>query len=182
MFYAIALLAQANTVSAAAVPAEAPADVGDALSTMAGEWTGKLEYRDYRSNDLAAIPMRADIEIVPDGVTMIQRLRFSDPGVEVYTTNIVSINGTTISTAASRAGRAFECYEQTARLVEAGSDHSWTISTSQIGRDDNRPAAIRETTKLRGNQLTITKEIDFLDDNETRWEFRNRVTLDRQVS
>lgn len=175
MISAIVLLAQAATVPAADMPTS-PAEV---FASIEGSWEGAIEYRDYQSNTLQSIPMKAEMENRPDGVTMVQRYQFADPRSAVYSTNLIAFAGDTLSIASARAGRPFETYTQTVEVASVSAPDNWTLTMSQTGKDANRPAAIRETVLRDGNQMTITKEIDFLDDDVTQWEFRNRVTLNR---
>lgn len=172
MFTSIAILAQA-----AALATAAPVDTASAIATLEGDWEGQLEYRDYQSDQLQAIPMVVEFESVPDGITFIQRAAFSDPGFQVYITSLLSVGEDRVTQANSRAGREPESYELGARISEAVAMDDWSLTFTRIGLDDNRPASIRETMQRDGTQLTITKEVDFLDDDGAEWEFRNRVNL-----
>ena len=174
MFTAIALITQA-----AALASGTPTSAESALADLEGEWQGRLEYRDYQSDTMQSIPMNAVIESVPDDTTQIQRFRFVDPRSPVYSTNLISMDGETVSYATSRQGRPFETYQQSARLVQSDQASGWTVVLARIGQDDNRPASIRETILLNGNNVTLTKEVDFLDDDKNEWAFRNRAVLSR---
>ena len=179
MFDTIVLIASAAAL-ASSPAAAAPTSPANAYSSLEGKWQGQLEYRDYRSGELQAIPMCVMFENVPDGTTFIQRAEFTDPGVQVYITSLLSLGENSVSQATSRAGQDFSSFELQARLVGAASQTQWTLSTTRIGSDDNRPASIRETMQRNGTELTITKEVDFLDDDLSEWTFRNRVSLSRE--
>lgn len=172
---AIIALAQAATLSA-----DAPATPAQAFAALEGNWQGQLEYRDYQSNNMEAIPLKVDFDTVPDNTTFVQRSEFTDPGFPVRITTLVNVEGAAVNSAISRAGRPFESYAQTARLTDASGADSWAMTLTRVGQDDNRPAAIRELMVRDGDSFSITKEVDFLDDDANEWVFRNRVTLSAQ--
>lgn len=169
---ALVALAQATTMAA-----DAPANAAEAFTALEGIWQGQLEYRDYQSDTLQAIPLRVEFDTIPDNTTFLQRSVFTDPGFPVLITTMVNVEGETVSVANSRAGRPFESYAQTARLTNGAVARNWTMTLTRIDQDDNRPAAIREVMVRDGDILTVTKEVDFLDDDAAEWMFRNRVTL-----
>lgn len=157
--------------------AAAPETVVDAFTHLEGDWQGQLEYRDYQSDKLQAIPMRVEFDSIEDDTTFLQRSTFTDPGFPVFITTLINVDGTTVNVASSRAGRPFESYDQIARLTAGASANSWTMTTTRVGKDGDRLAVIREVMTRDGDDLTITKEIDYLDDDSSEWMFRNRVTL-----
>jgi len=50
----------------------------------------------------------------------------------------------------------------------------WTVVAETDGKDDNRPATIRETTTRNGPKLVTLKEVDYSDDEKEEWLQRNR--------
>lgn len=176
MFTALLLLAQPVPATTAPITPPTPAEV---FASLDGNWEGVIEYRDYQSDTLQSIPMRANMESRPDGVTMVQRFSFSDPRAAVYATNLIAFGGDTLSGAAARAGRPFETYQQKVTVTSSEAKDRWSLIMAQEGMDDNRPASIRETVIRIEGQMIITKEVDFLDDNKQQWDFRNRVTLNK---
>ncbi|MEO1222282.1 MAG: hypothetical protein AAFY42_13195, partial [Pseudomonadota bacterium] len=169
-------------MGAGPAPAAEPAPSftpAQAFTSLEGTWEGTLAYRDYQSDNLETIPVAVDMEALPDGQTMVQRFDYSDPGFQVYITNLIAIEDGLLTGATARAGRAFETYEKRISVEEAASNTQWTAILSSEGSDDNRPAMIRETMVRDGDTVKITKEIDFLDDNTSEWEFRNVVSLAR---
>ena len=178
--FAIAASAAAAIATPAAqqgASATAPTEPAKILTSLAGSWDGALQYRDYRTQNLEEIPVRADMELLPDNETMVQRFTYTDPGFLVYSTNLVAVKDDLITGATARAGRAFETYEQKVEVNSISDDRNWTITLRRTGTDDGRPAAIRELMVREGGTLTITKEFDFLDDEGENWEFRNRLML-----
>lgn len=150
-----------------------------AFASLEGEWKGELRYRDYQSNRMESIPVTLDMEALPDGQTLIQRFDYTDPAFQVYITNLITIEGAVLTGATARAGRAFETYEKTIALSHSGTTDAWTIVMTSEALDDNRPAQIRETMVREGSEVTVTKEVDFLDDEAIQWEFRNVIELKR---
>ena len=53
----------------------------------------------------------------------------------------------------------------------------WTVIAETDGKDDNRPAKIRETTTRNGAELVTLKEVNFSDDDNKEWLQRNRTVL-----
>ncbi len=174
------LTALVALTQAATIVADLPANAVDAFSALEGEWQGQLEYHDYQSDTLQVIPLRVEFDTIPDDTTFIQRSVFTDPAFPVRITTMVNVEGETVSVANSRAGRPFESYANSARLTGATSADNWSMTLTRIDEDDNRPAAIRELMVRNGDMLTVTKEVDFLDDDTAEWMFRNRVTLSAQ--
>ena len=178
MMHALTILAGLAQITTMGV--SSPNNATEAFAILEGNWQGQLEYRDYQSNMMQAIPLDVEFEKIPDNTTFLQRSVFTDPGFPVRITTMVNVEGETVSVSNSRAGRAFESYAQTAHLTAGSVADSWTMTLTRIYQDDNRPAAIREVMVHNQGKLTVTKEIDFLDDEATEWVFRNRVTLSAQ--
>lgn len=169
---------------AAAAP-DAPVTVESARTGLAGEWAGKLEYRDYQADRWFGIPVVTTIEAIGDGRTLIRKSAFDD-GPRVGTVHITGVAlydpaAGTEQSASFRAGRTVEPVA-TARLRLAASRDAthWTLVEERDGTDADRPAHIRETTIRDGATMTTLKEVDFADDAATTWLSRNRSTLTRR--
>lgn len=171
-------LGLATASQAASQSASMPSPT-EAFVSLDGTWTGTLTYRDYQSKKLETISVEVTMEALPDGETMVQRYAYQDPQFKVYVTNLVALRDGLVSGAAARAGRAFETYEKRITIKQAEDIENWTAILMSEGYDDNRPAAIRETMTRSGSELVVTKEFDFLDDEETSWEYRNEIRLKR---
>ena len=48
------------------------------IASQVGEWTGKLEYRDYQADRWFGLPMRVSVTDGGDGVTQIRVADFDD--------------------------------------------------------------------------------------------------------
>ena len=151
---------------------------------MAGNWKGQLEYRDYQADRWFGLPVQVRIEIMRDGLTLIRHADFDDgpkAGIVTITTAALLDPATGREQSVSfRKGRVAELDTATMRLTRAEAADRWTIEEVQDGRDDDRPARIRETTKRDGATMVTLKEVDFLDDKTETWLTRNRITLTRE--
>ncbi|MEQ1539910.1 MAG: hypothetical protein ABL928_13370 [Sphingorhabdus sp.] len=159
--------------------------VAQARASLAGEWKAELQYRDYQSGKWQGIPFKTSIAIVGDGLTQIRTSAYDD-GPKVGTVWITSVSllakdGTTEYSGTYRAGRPAEHEEAKLRL-EAGTDAAhWVLVSEVEGRDDDRPARIREVTTRAGDRVTTEKQVDFADDAKDEWLVRNRMVLVRVV-
>ena len=160
------------------IPSLVLADAASVLRSSTGAWEGELYYLDYQSGQRFGIPMRIDAELTPDGVTLIRRLTFTDPGNLVHAVNLSTIDRDTgeLVEAYFREGRGeMNRYE----IVSAGfSDEvNWELVYEQDGIDDDRPARIRHTIARDGNSMTSSKEVRFLHDEEGEFFLRNGTEL-----
>ena len=182
-------------VASASVPALAGPRGGEAadaptptLATiragLVGSWTGKLEYRDYKADRWFGLPVRVSVEMMRDGVTMISHADYDDgPKAGVVTITTVALLDpakATEESASFRKGRATDLSTATLRIVRADAPDRWVMEALTDGRDDDRPARIRETTTRNGGTIVTLKEVDFQDDTGVVWLTRNRRTLTRQ--
>ncbi|MEO0688890.1 MAG: hypothetical protein AAFY51_01190 [Pseudomonadota bacterium] len=168
-----------TTSQASATPIE-DFSAEDAFISLAGKWSGELQYRDYQSDELESITVAVTMEALPDGETIIQRYDYSDPGFQVYITSLITVKDDVLAGATARAGRAFETYEKAIAVTRQASPTDWGIVLTDESNDDNRPARIRETMTRHQSVLTVLKEVDYLDDDKEEWEFRNQITLTAQ--
>ena len=149
----------------------------EAITSLDGDWTGKLTYRDYQSNKLESIPVDVAMETLPDGETMVQRYDYTDPGFQVYITSLIAVKDGLLTGASARAGRAFVTYYKDIALSAKTSNTSWTAVLTSEAIDGNRPARVRETMVRDEGSLKVLKEVDYLDDSKDEWMFRNEITL-----
>ena len=150
------------------------------LNASVGTWEGELYYLDYQSGQRFGIPMRVDADVTPDGATLVRRLTFTDPGNLVHAINLVTIDRDSgeMVEAYFREGKG-ELLRYQVIGVEYANDEEWRIVYEQDGRDDNRPARIRHTISRDGEEMTSSKQVRFLDEDEGRLVLRNgtRLTL-----
>ncbi|MEL6414881.1 MAG: hypothetical protein AAGJ68_15845 [Pseudomonadota bacterium] len=174
---AIAVASPAIVLSAAAPLPTNPITPQEALTSLQGTWSGSLTYRDYGTQRLESIPVALAMEVQPDGQTIVQRFDYTDPGFQVYVTNLVTVKDGVLSGATARAGRAFETYEKTITVTRQAMSNQWTIILEDETSDDDRPARIRETMTRAQGTLKVLKEVDYLDDGQEEWIFRNEIIL-----
>ena len=148
-----------------AADAESPAH--PVFSAATGTWEGELYYLDYQSNQRFGIPMRVDAEVTPDGVTLIRRLTFTDPGVLVHAVNLLTVDRDSGELVESyfRQGKG-ELFRYELDAVNFEDEEHWELVYSEEGIDDGKPAQLRHTLKRNGDMLTSTKEVRFLDGEE----------------
>lgn len=153
-------------------------------AALVGNWTGKLEYRDYQADRWFGLPVTVSVEMMRDGLTLIRHADFDDgpkTGIVTITTIALFDPKTNREQSASfRKGRETELTTTTLRLTRAAALDRWTLEETQDGQDDDRPARIRETTTRNGATMVTLKEVDFLDDSGEAWLTRNRTTLTHQ--
>lgn len=176
--------AMALAMSIPSAPAQTPPGaltIEAARAGQAGKWSGKLEYRDYQADRWFGLPVRIVIEMMRDGLTQVRHADFDDgpkTGIVTITTTALLDPATGREQSASfRKGRATELETTTLRLTRADGADRWTIESLGEGKDDDRPARIRETTRRDGATMVTLKEVDFLDDQGETWLTRNRTTL-----
>jgi len=182
MFVA-ALGVSAETGNGAESPAPGAVTIASARASLAGAWTGKLEYRDYKSDRWFGLPVHSTIEMMRDGVTLIGHNDFDDGKAGIVTITSIGLFDPTTNREQNisfRKGQQAELSTATLRLTRAEAADKWTLEEITEGRDDNRPAHIRETTTRNGASLVTLKEVDFTDDASEAWITRNRVTLTRE--
>ncbi|MEM1131866.1 MAG: MliC family protein [Pseudomonadota bacterium] len=158
-----------------------PGDIGNIRAAMVGRWNGKLEYRDYQSDQWFPIPMQMTVEQLPDPMTFLALAAFDDGAggfVRTSTMTMLANEGKTEYLTQFRAGRVPDVYANTLQVVTASDDTHWTIIATREGMDDDRPAMIKETSVRDGDTMTTLKEVHFIDNSDSDdWLVRNRITL-----
>lgn len=178
------LLAAGLTLAGVPAAAQTTLDIAALRLATAGHWEGKLEYRDYQADRWFGIPMKVQVEDGGDGVTLIRKADFDD-GPKVGNVRITTVElldpATGQETSASfRKGRETSLDNSKLRLIAPATDLAhWTLVAESTGKDDDRPARLRQTVVRNGDIMTSLKEVDFLDDAAETWISRNRTTLKR---
>lgn len=169
-----------------AVPANAqtvaPPSIASLLAGTTGNWTGRLEYRDYQSNRWEGLPMTATIALQGDGATTIRTATFDDgpkTGAVVITTiSLVDTSNETESYASFRKGKPLSTGTTILSMPAPPRDAThWTIVAQEHARDGDGLAKLRETTTRDGDTLTVLKEVDPDGDGKDEWLPRNRTIL-----
>ena len=169
-----------GSVVAPAGPVPVP-PVAEIRKILAGEWSGALGYRDYQSNELFELPVKTNIENVPDGVTQVRRSVF-DEGARrdpVWIASVAQSQGNVLVTATLRAGREAELQRESVTIVRYASPSDWQLRYGQTGTDDDKPAEIRVTETLAGDELMSVKEVRPVGRSDAPWAFRNQTRLKR---
>lgn len=186
---AVSVLVKATPILAEDGGPETSFTLADTRTTLSGQWRGTLDYRDYQADRWFGIPVTVDMELIDDGVTVVRKSSYDDgPArgmVYITTVSLLSADGQTEYVGSFRADRPAELGRYEVRLGDPRetpfSANNWVVVAERDGRDDNRPARIRETTTRSGNSLITLKEVDFTDDQEQQWVSRNRSVLEKQV-
>lgn len=164
--------------------APAPIDVGTVRASMAGSWTGTLEYLDYSANKWFGIPVKTEIEVQGDSATIIRKSDFDDGprvgNVRITTVELFDPTKGIVTSGTFRKGRDAHLTTYAVRLDGSPTDElHWTMIEESRSKDDNRPAVLRLTTVRNGDTVETLKEVDFLDDKKIEWLQRNRTRLTR---
>ena len=173
----------AATVFCAGIAVAQPRPSAQSLrSSLAGEWTGALGYRDYQSNKLIELPVRTWVENVPDGVTQYRRSVF-DEGAGRAPVWIASLSqwkaDGRLTNAILRAGRDPEQFDETAEVTSHSGLDRWVVILRRTGLDDDKPADIRVTETRDGETLLSVKEVRPAGQDSAPWQFRNQTRLQR---
>ncbi len=178
VLFAVGLIA-CTTASASAQTASI--DVAAARASTIGHWEGSLEYRDYSADRWFGIPVTTTISDAGDTVTLLRVSDFDDGPekgmVRITSMSLLGEDGTTEYATSFRKSRLPELDRSTLSITSAADVQNWVMVSMRDGRDNNRPALIRETTTRAGNQMVTLKEVDFSDDQRTEWLMRNRTAL-----
>ncbi|WP_448659485.1 hypothetical protein ACPVPU_03225 [Sphingomonas sp. CJ99] len=170
--------------TSAAAAQTSPVTLEQARASLAGMWQGKLEYRDYQADRWFGLPVVVAVEQGRDGLTLIRKADFDDgPKTGIITITSISLLDPATGaeqSASFRKGRQAELIVDRLTLTRAEAADRWTIVATREGRDNDRPASIRETTTRDGPVVVTLKEVDFTDDDGSAWLVRNRTTLTRK--
>ena len=112
--------------------------------------------------------------------------------VRITTVTIAADAGRIVRSVSFRKGEVPEVSTSALALDPASTDAAhWTVTETETGQDDNRPATIRVTTRRDGDTLVSLKEVRFTDGaavdkaaekpgtTPVAWLVRNRTTLTR---
>jgi hypothetical protein len=157
--------------------------VAQMLAGTSGTWEGKLEYRDYQSNQWFGLPLKLSIVAQPDGVTTVRTAEYDDGPqtglVWITTVQQVDIATFTITYDQFRKGRTPDAgMAKVTGFARTGVDQ-WNFVTEERRKDGNGFAMVRETTTRDGDSLVTLKEVDPEGDGKTEYLQRNRTTLTR---
>ena len=186
-FFVLALSMGQSIAIAQEDAQQAAFTIADTRTELAGRWQGKLEYRDYQANQWFGIPVTVEVELIDDSATVIRKASFDDGDSGTVYITIVSMldpDGKTEYVGSFRADRPAELGSFSLHFADTKNGEildatHWTVVAQTDGRDDNRPATIRETTTRNGPQLVTLKEVDYSDDEKEEWLQRNRTVIEK---
>lgn len=152
---------------------------------LAGHWRGVLQYRDYQSDRLLDLPMRSQIQVGPDQVTITRLSTFDDGPVTgwVYITTTSLFDAPAagkVSSAMFRKGRAVQTWTEDTQVQQHQDAEHWTVVSLQVGQDNRQPAVIRTTQTRDGATLSTRKEVKPPDAPDSAYVLRNETRLTRE--
>ena len=169
-------LVLALTLGASSHAVELGEDFQSALNSLEGEWSGVLIYRDYRTDRRVTLPHSRTVSVAPDGSYAQSDLVFTDPGYQVYSSELVTLTGTRVHMAYASGGEInlsvaeIESFEATAT--------GWTATLTGPTLDAGQQVEARYTYVIDGSTMSIEKAVRAND--EDAFLFRNGVEMTRQ--
>lgn len=131
-------------------------------SAMTGSWTGALEYKDYSNpKRRVTLPTKLAIALAPDSSALLMHYVYDDGPGKIVEDDDRFVANATVSTIAW-GGLKTVAQQYTVRDA-AGASPSGRIAIvlQGEGKDDNKPATIRETITISKDSLRILKETRF---------------------
>jgi len=127
-------------------------------AALAGQWTGTLEYRDYsRPDTRVTLPTKLSIVYVPDSVAMLMHYVYDDgPGKIVEDDDKFAANASV--TSVSWGDPKSPSAQQFSVRDVPGAKSPIALVLQGEGRDNDKPATIRETFTISRDTLRILKE------------------------
>ena len=128
-------------------------------AAFAGEWTGKLEYRDYQSNARVALPTKLSATASTDGREATLNYTYHDgPGKTVHETEMFTLFPRT-GTATLVSGNDHESATFSVSGLDAfGQSGVGTLILTGKGTENDKPVDARITITLAAGTLTWLKE------------------------
>ncbi len=155
----------------------------DLHAGLVGKWTGALGYRDYQTNKLFELPMKTEIQALPDKATVVRVSSYDDGPktgiVYITSASLYDAAKSTVSSAVLRKGRTVDTFQEALTVVAYTDPQHWIVRYESDGTDDNKPALLRTTETRKGDTVTTVKEVNFKTDTPARWVFRNQTRLTR---
>ena len=173
----------ATSAVAQTPPQPTPAKLESGLS---GQWTGTLTYRDYQSDKMVDLPMRADYRALDDGATVINIATFDDGpkagNVIITTVELFNLKTGTVDNVAFRRGRPQDKETDKTSVAAYTDDQHWTLQFDHDGMDGKLKAHIRSIETRDGDTLTIEEDVVPLVGPKKDWKMRNITKLTRAVA
>jgi len=150
---------------------------------LSGLWAGTLSYRDYQTDKMVDLPMRAEYRALDDGATVINFATFDDGpkagAVIVTTVELFNLKLGMVDNVAFRRGRPEDKEVDKVSLAAFTDDLHWTLQFDHDGLDGKVKAHIRSIETRDGNALTIEEEVVPIIGAKKDWKTRNITKLTR---
>lgn len=135
------------------------------LKIILGKWTGSLKYVDYRTNKPYTIPSNVDVKQGKNEKQLLLLITYpKEPNANSKEKIKISENGQQLNKK-----------EVSSRQIL--SNGQIQITTEYLGKDNNKPALIRNIYILGEKQFVIRKEVNF--ENTNNWMMRNEYSFER---
>lgn len=151
----------------------------DWLLATAGSWSGHLEYADYGSGKTVRIPAKMEASAAVDRSYMSWGLTLTDPGREIWSMNIATIERGPVLVMREFAKGRCETARHSLSQVDVKGPASWTVVSLADGKDNGKAAQIRRTWRLADGVLTSTTDVRLGDGD---WFQRNQLKLSRATA
>jgi hypothetical protein len=135
------------------------------LKIILGKWTGSLKYVDYRTNKPYTMPSNVDVKQGKNEKQLLLLITYpKEPNANSKEKIKISENGQQLNKK-----------EVSSRQIL--SNGQIQITTEYLGKDNNKPALIRNIYILGEKQFVIRKEVNF--ENTNNWMMRNEYSFER---
>ncbi len=154
-------------------------------ANLGGQWSGTLAYRDYQSDKMVELPMRAEYRALDDGATVLNISTFDDGpktgNVIITTVELYNLKAGTVDNVAFRKGKPIDRETDKVGLAAYTDPLHWTIQYDHDGMDGKIKAHIRAVETRDGDTLTIEEDVTPLVGAKKDWKMRNITKLTRVV-
>lgn len=164
-------------VSAPAAAKPSPA-VQDLYTALIGEWTGVLEYRDYKSDKRVKLPTWCSISANKDDSLRFRYIYDDGPNKTVTEAILVTIDPVKQTyTIVDPAGKDAPSVSTIAGMENLRQGRG-TLVLSGTGTDNGKPAEVRTTVSIGRNLLEILRETKVAGED---FKFRHAYTFTRSI-
>jgi len=146
---------------------------------LAGEWNGSLDYKDYSNPDRrVTLPTKLRVQFSTDSAALLMHYTYDDgPGKIVESDDRFSVDAklTRVTWGSVRDTNPQQFVARASMVAQPAGTEQFIFEGE--GRDDNKPATIRETFTISAKSLRILKETRFAG---TDFAFRHTYVLARR--
>lgn len=135
------------------------------LNIILGKWTGSLTYIDYRTNNPFTMPSNVDVKQGKNENQLLLLFAYpKEPNANSKDKIKISDDGQQLN-------------KKEVKSRQKLSDGTTQITTEYLGKDNNKPALIRNIYILGDKLFVIRKEVNF--ENANDWMLRNEYSFKR---